>query len=127
VKRMLVLGFAWSMLTLGVAQAVPARPRYEPPIPPAPFDLRGTVWDSKDVPEDRLIEFVPDGTLMYGPSRSHNGIWRLEGNSIYFELNDGYRMFRGYLKGDVIQGESWNEGGTHWGTTLYRVEGKKSP
>jgi hypothetical protein len=124
-KRMLALGFVWSALALGSAGAAPARLPYEPPQRTAPLDLGGTVWDGSPIHEDRLIVFEPDGRLTYGPAKHHDGAWRLEGNVVYFELNDAYRMFRGTVRGNVIQGESWNIAGTRWQTRLIRVSAPK--
>ena len=39
---------------------------------------------------------------------------------MYFEINNGYREFRGAvnLEGNVIQGDSWNKAGKRWQTVL---------
>lgn len=121
-RTLIIVWLGWSIVAAGVAYAVPARPRYErAPQPSKTAELCGSVWDSKDVAEDRLIHFARDGGLIFGVNQTRNGSWRLEGNIVYFEINDGYRMFRGVLLGDRIHGESCNVDATRWQTTLFRV------
>jgi hypothetical protein len=124
-RRLHVVFFLWSAVAVGIAHAVPARPLYEPAPPPPPFNLRGTTWDGSPKQEDQMIVFEEDGKLSYGGIR-RDGIWRLEGhNTVYFELNNAYRMFRGTVQGNVIVGESWNIAGLRWPTRLVRVAGPK--
>jgi hypothetical protein len=124
-RRMFALGFAWCVLALSSADAVPARQAYAPPPNKAAPDLRGTVWDGAPIHEDRMIVFEPDGNLTYGVGKHHGGLWRLEGNTVYFELNNAFRMFRGTVQGDLILGQSWNVAGTRWETRLIRVPAPK--
>ena len=126
-KSLLLCMFLWLTLALGIARGVPARPLYEPPDPPKTMDLRGTVWDSKEPLMDRMIFFGSDGTLRYGTGdpQMSNASWKQEGNVICFEINKGYRQFRGTVQADVIHGDSWNVAGMHWQTTLYRLPQKK--
>jgi hypothetical protein len=126
-RRMFALEFVWAVLAVCSADAVPARQAHAPPAPSkkAALDLRGTVWDGAPIHEDRMIVFEPDGGLTYGLGKNRGGSWRLEGNTVYFELNNAFRMFRGTVQGNFIQGESWNVVGTHWQTRLLRVPASK--
>jgi len=129
------LVFAVCLLVAGIAQAVPARPLYEPverPKPPVIRNLRGTTWiavDGLDSSLNRVLIFMPDGTLKYGsggqPAAFSNGAsWKVEGNNLYFEINNQYREFKGQVLGDVIVGQSWNKGGMRWETRLQRDTAK---
>lgn len=120
-----------SLLLFVAAVAVhahPARPLYEPPekpkLAPPPIDLRGTTWRGKDLVENRVIKFLPDGKLEYGTGNSMtknvNTSWKLEGDALYFEMNNQYREFKGRVLGDTIVGESWNKANLRWETKLIR-------
>jgi hypothetical protein len=109
-------------------QAVPARPRYEPPEPPILIDLRGTTWQGKDLTvANRVYVFESDGTLHYGKNNpsSLKGSWKLDGNEVYFEMNNRFREFKGIIQGDTMTGESWNKSGKRWQTTFHRVRDMK--
>ncbi len=120
-KRMIPLVF--TALAVGVLHAAPARLPYVPeklPAPPQELDLRGTTWDSRLKAEDRMFVFHSDGTLHFG-GNTEKSSWRVEGNTVYVEINNGYRFFRGTVQGDVMEGESWNIAGSRWTTRLERV------
>jgi hypothetical protein len=124
-KRILTCIVVWSILALGIAQAVPARPLYEPPDPPNPppmLDLNETLWKGAEA-ADQYILFHADGTLSFFPQSRGGGSWKKEGNTVYFEINKGYREFRGSIQGDIIQGDSWNVAGKRWNTVLKRAPG----
>ena len=117
------------MTALGVAHGVPARPLYVPePTPKAPLfkslDLRGTTWSGKDAVPNYVIVFMPDGTLQYGIGKvtvkTGKASWKLEGDHLYFEMNNQYREFKGKVVGDLIVGDSWNKAGKTWKTELRR-------
>jgi hypothetical protein len=122
-RRTACLSFAWFTVAIGIAQAAPARPLYEPPEPPKEitfFDLRGTAWKGPEA-ADRYIQFNADGTLSYHVGgKGGNATWKQEGNRVYFEINNGYREFRGTINfaGNAIQGDSWNKAGKRWQTIL---------
>jgi hypothetical protein len=93
----------------------------------ASVDLVGTTWDGHDL--DVMIRFVfePGGTLYYSYKNGQfrNATWKLDGNRLYFEMNTGFREFRGVVQGDTIVGESWNVRGMKWSTTLKRIAAPK--
>src|SRR5262245_56460008 len=83
--------------------AAPARPLYEPPppekLPQVQIDLRGTTWiavDGMDFNLNRYLVFLPDGQLRYSNSQDvaiinrmtgQNATWKLDGTTLYFEIN----------------------------------------
>lgn len=118
--------------SLGAAHAVPARPFYEPAkikLPELHIDLRGTTWnavDGLDLQLNRTLVFMPDGALRYGTGApggklNQQASWKLQGNQLYFEINNQYREFKGQVVGDMIFGQSWNRAGQRWETKLQRV------
>ena len=122
-KRLGACCLTWLTIALGIAQAAPARPLYQPPEPAKEFvfrDVRGTVWKGPEA-ADRHIQFNGDGTLSYyAGGGKGNATWKQQGHEVYFEINNGYREFRGTinLEGTVIQGDSWNKAGKRWRTVL---------
>lgn len=118
---------------LGVAHAVPARPLYEPPEQPkmpkvVAIDLRGTTWRGTDLIANRIMIFMPDGTLHYGVGAKttfNKATWKLEGDNLYFEMNNQYREFKGKVIGDTIVGDSWNKVNKRWDTKLQRDPASK--
>lgn len=119
--RLVILSMiAWC--AVAAASAAPARPLYEPPAPPrlVLIDLRNTQWHGTE-PADRNIFFHADGSLGYLQGQKSFGTWKITGDTIYFEFNNRYREFRGVIKGNVIQGESWNVTGKRWQTLLDRT------
>ena len=50
-----------------------------------------------------------------------NGSWKWEGVELYFETNNKFYEFRGSIRGNVIDGESWNVKGIRWPTSMYRA------
>src|SRR5262245_7541867 len=101
VRRSLPLLAVWFVLALGLAQAAPNRPRYEPPDAPKPaprFDLRGTTWQGQDHTPNHRITFHADGTLTYGindKKYQKGSSWTFDGKNLYFEVNEKYREFKG--------------------------------
>ena len=129
-KRLLACSFAWSLLALDVAQAVPARPLYEPPDPPKPpptFSLDETTWLGRLYAENEQVTFHADGTLTYGHGKGGGtspGVWRLTGNQLYFEINK-WSEYQTTVDGDVIQGNGWNKNGQKCQPLLKRVLNEK--
>jgi hypothetical protein len=127
-KRLFACCFAWLVLALGSAQAVPARPRCEPLDPPKPstpmLDLRNTTWPCFLQDEHGhfystgvQLTFEANGTLTY---RRHwgcaddeigRGSWKVTGVNVEFDINN-YVHYRGTIAGEVIQGESTDMNGT---------------
>jgi len=118
-------------LTIELGHAAPARPLYESPEQPklptvAP--VAGSQWFGKCYVNNLWIIFEPNGTLTYGydMNKWKGGSWKLEGNALYFEMNQKYLEFRGTVTGDMIQGEAWNVQGSRWQTLLARTQQKQS-
>jgi hypothetical protein len=115
--RMIGLWLTWFVLAIGIVHAVPARPLYEPPPENVPIELGDTEWVGVEA-ADQYFAFHRDGTLSYVRGQKGNASWKIEGNILYFEINNKYREFRGVVQGHVIQGESWNVAGRRWPTEL---------
>jgi hypothetical protein len=127
-KRTSLFLLACLVFALGVAQGVPARPRYEPIEPPsrAPLALAGTHWFGKCYVDNFWIIFEPNGTITngYNMNKWNNGTWKLEGNNLYFEMNNKYLQFRGTVTGNIIHGKAWNVNGSRWQTRFSKQEPK---
>src|SRR5437870_4327614 len=127
-KRLFLILVAWSTLGLAFVQAVPARPRYEPPPPEQPpmVDFRGAHWFGKTYEQkDWLIVFHEDGGVTNtdnGSEHKRSGTWKAIGNSIYIELHNKYYEFNGIVTADVLHGDSKNTAGLRWKTTLRRIK-----
>lgn len=120
-RRMFAICSAWSLVALAVAHAAPARPLYEPEMPPQlvlpkAVVLAGTAWLGKYNTLNRTYFFEEDGTISYRSSASklakgikNRGAWKLDGDKIYFEHHMGGAKvleFRGVLKdSNTIVGE----------------------
>ena len=101
------------------------RRSYEPPpFESAPLDLRGTIWVGADpVCGVWHLIFAFDGSITYRYNNTvyKNGTWTLKGNDVYFEMNNRYCENLCNIKGNIIQGESWNIRGARWPTRLERT------
>ncbi len=79
--------------------------------------ISGTTWAGTDSEGDYYeFYFLSDGVLHYSsPSGFYkNGTWKLDGNSIYMEMNRKYSEYEGTLIGTKIQGSAKNIAGIHW-------------
>jgi len=129
-KRLFACFIAWFVLGLGIAQAVPARPLYEPPDPPKPpptFSLDETTWLGRLYADNEQVTFHANGTLTYGYGKggmTSPGVWRLTGNQLYFEINK-WSEYQTTVDGDVIQGNGWNKNGQKCQPLLKRVLNEK--
>ena len=118
------------LMALGVLDAAPARPLYEPPEPPklaTPISLGGTYWFGKCFVDNFWIIFENNGTITYGYTghKWNSGSWKLDGNNLYFEMNKKYLEFRGTVTGNTIQGEAWNVPGSRWKTFFTKTDAPK--
>ena len=118
-RRMAAICFAWSMLALGIAHAVPARPLYEPPAPATPpkvtfIDLKGTAWAGKYGVTNRIYIFEADGSISYSSTGKTvfkiRGNWKFDGINLFFDHHTGTKKisyeFRGIVKdANTIVGE----------------------
>jgi hypothetical protein len=124
--------FMWSLLALGIARAVPARPLYEPPEAPKPpptLSLSGTTWQGRLYADGERVTFHADGTLTYnigqGRGGGSPGSWRLTGNQLYFEINK-YSEYQTIVDGEVIKGNGWNKDGLKCQPFLKRILSEKT-
>jgi predicted dehydrogenase len=85
-------------------------------------DLIETEWVGPDGEFVTTFRFEKGGVLAYSYNGSsyRNGTWKLSGTNLSFELNDGYRTFKGQVKGSTIEGDSSNVAEKKWKTTLYQ-------
>ncbi len=124
-------------LATSVGRGVPAVPLYTP-APQAPavakpgvnLDLRGTAWLGKYSTIARTYIFEPDGTLSYKSTPKflykNRGMWRVEGDTLIFELwstpANKLMDFRGTVRdANSIVGESTLRGGPKTAQTLQRT------
>ena len=93
-------------------------------LPKPAADLTGTEWVATPDIDNTVItwRFEKGGFLAYRSKGKYyrNGKWKQDGNQLYFETNEKYREFKGYVSGDVITGSSWNLTGAEWVTTAYK-------
>lgn len=79
------------------------------------INIAGTTWSGKYIPEDRSgsdYYFNADGILYY--NRSKFGTWKQTGNSIYFEVNNGYAEYTGTISGTKMEGKAKNINKFEW-------------
>ena len=55
----------------------------------------------------------------YGGNSYRNGTWWQDGDTLNFQMNNGYRLFTGTIKGRLLAGESKNVRGEQWASTFY--------
>jgi hypothetical protein len=126
---------AHPLVWLGVVLAVlggtsrgPASSKAPVNIAVAIRSIEGTEWSA---PADgagvtNVTYFFERGGILvyrYNGRTFRNGTWRQEGNRVYFECNQKYRECRAALRGDRIEGDSWNVAGARWQTNLGRERG----
>lgn len=110
-RRMAAICFAWSIVAIGMAHAVPARPLLEPPVPPAPpkvtfIELKGTAWAGKYGAANRTYIFEADGSISYSSTGKtwfkQRGNWKFDGINLFFDHHTGTKKisyeFRGIVK-----------------------------
>src|SRR5687768_16216184 len=109
---------------IAAARAVPIPEDRTPKDPWDAVEMAGTVWEGPDgsYAYKRMV-FEPDGTLSYSHKGGNfrSGTWRMEGNTVYFQVNKQYREFRGTVTGNILTGESWNKAGKRWKTEMQRA------
>lgn len=95
------------------------------PFPLSAPSVEGTEWSGDDTPLNirTVFRFEKGGALEYAYNGStyRTGSWRQEGAKVYFELNSRYRECEATVRGDVLEGDSWNARGLRWKTTLRRT------
>lgn len=80
-------------------------------------DVINNAWTGTDSEGDHYeFHFQSDGSLHYtSPAGSYtNGTWKLDGSSIYFEINQRYSEYKGTLSKDEMSGEASNRQGKKW-------------
>jgi hypothetical protein len=113
-KRAGLFAIVGLALAISMAQAVPARPLYEPAEPSKlmfPIDLRESVWIGRLFAENEKVTLHADGTLSYSEGGPDNrGTWRLTGDKLFFQINN-FSEYHTTVVGDVIQGTGTNKSG----------------
>ena len=124
--RCIASAVAWIALTCPLL-AVPARPLYDPPVPPqAPplyINLTGTTWYGWTYERDHMaLTFEAGGKIRWSHSGNSytTGSWSQDGNAVYIEMNKKYCEFKGHIQGDAITGGWSNIVGTRWSNPLHR-------
>ena len=120
--------FLLTFVALAFAYAKPARPVYEPPEPldnpTSVVDLNGTAWDGIYRNQELTYLFEDGGVLSYllRASRWPNrGTWKLERDTVYFEMFKKRLEFTGAFKDrDTIVGEIRETDGKRFPLTLTR-------
>ncbi len=127
----------WVAAAAGAVFLAVSRPaQADVPTPPADFDattetvnLAGAEWTGNDgaVAPVVVFHFERCGVLAYSYNGNsyRNGTWKQTGNSLYFEMNNKYRECQATIRGNRIEGDSWNVQGTKWKTTIQKS--KSSP
>lgn len=122
-----LLAYVLMLIGLGVLDAAPARPLYDPPPPPkqaAPFSLAGTYWFGKCYVDNFWIIFEEQGTINWGYGQldakkaGSTGTWKLEGKKVYFEFNKKTLEFEGTTDGVIMEGLTFNNSGSRYPTAL---------
>jgi hypothetical protein len=85
--------------------------------------IAGTQWVGPDADDTGVttLHFEKGGVLSYayGGNSYRNATWWQDGDTIGFQMNNGYRVFTGTVDGDRIAGESKNVRGDQWLSTFY--------
>ena len=82
-------------------------------------DLSGTRWLGTESPEELgnwIFLLRPDGIVEYQQHdiELEDGRWRIEGSTIYMELNEQYAQYRGTVRHSRMVGEAQNINGDIW-------------
>jgi hypothetical protein len=100
--------------TITAAPAKPAAPVTPPQRNTSCRDaLCDTEWgysDSTSNPK-KILGFSPDPIVVFGGSK---GIYSLDGNKVYMEMNNKYAEYRGTLNGNQIRGYTSNVDKFNW-------------
>jgi hypothetical protein len=90
--------------------------------------VEGTEWSMPGEGPGQMnitYRFERGGVLVYryNGQTYRNGTWKQDGNRLTFECNKKYRECRASVRGDRIEGDSWNVAGARWQTSLARDRG----
>lgn len=113
--------FTFFFLALGALTVVQASAQSTHPQPPygtAP-SVAVTSWHvlENDTEHDEdVMNFMADGTIdyTYQAGHFHNGTWKQDGDTIYFEFNNKYAEYQGHIIGTHMEGNAWNVKGEKW-------------
>lgn len=82
-----------------------------------------TEWVGADTDPDDVttFRFEKGGVVSYSYDGNsfRNGTWKLEGDTLTFELNKGFRLFKGSVTKNKISGTSTNNYKEEWISTFY--------
>ena len=123
-RRQLLLALALALgagLVLLFSAPAGANPNLDDP--DMPVKLEGTTWVGQDGEYVTTFRFDKGGVLTYAYVNGtyRNGTWKQTGDKLYFEMNNKFREFRGTIKGEKIEGNSWNIRDMKWKTVIYKM------
>ena len=101
-----------------------AVPLFAAPVPkdfaPKKDLIAGTTWVGDGICGPTTYTFEADGrlTYSYGSSCWRNGTWTLDGDKLYWEVNQKYAEFNGTVKDGVVTGSAHNVAGGNWTLTF---------
>jgi formylglycine-generating enzyme required for sulfatase activity len=92
-------------------------------------NIGGTTWAGQDGRTFTTFHFERNGILAYSYDGRlfRNGTWKQEGDKLYFETNNKYREWRALIRGNVIEGDSWNKKGARSKTKIFRSTTSGAP
>jgi hypothetical protein len=76
-----------------------------------------------------VYTFEKDGelTYSYGGNCWRNGTWKVDGDTLTWEVNQGYAEFEGTMKDGVVTGTAKNVAGGNWTLTFKKDAEAKHP
>jgi hypothetical protein len=94
-----------------------------------PRNIEGTTWAGQDGDTFTTFHFEKNGILAYQYDGRffRNGTWKQEGNKLYFEMNNRFRECRAVIRGNVIEGDSWNKKGAKSKTKIFTAGTSGAP
>ena len=78
--------------------------------------LAGTTWSGIDTAKNAMqIVFETGGRVRMSLSTQWlSGIWRQDGDNVYFNVNDGYVQYEGTIYGTTMNGSARNQADYSW-------------
>lgn len=107
----------WSATLVRVPEDQPAAAQTLSPTDESPsLDLVGTTWTGMAAGKPRTYEFLADGVLHYttGDKTFTNATWFQTGDTVTFEMNDGFAVYSGKIRDDQMRGTARNQSGSEW-------------
>jgi hypothetical protein len=90
------------------------------------FNLEGTIWQGRLIPEaDMIVRFERGGVLYYkytnGGVISRAGSWKQTGSTVYLETNKKYAEYTAVIRGQQMIGEAHNIRPFQWKWEMKRL------